>query len=66
MDPSSEVFHVRRDRNPKGCIFIAKIFLRKFRKVELHGLGEATRLVAIVAEELRRQVATLALIIRTT
>lgn len=56
LDPETSVFRVSRDKNPNACIFIAKIFLRKHGLVQLHGLGEATKVVAIIAEDLKRNV----------
>lgn len=37
-------------------MFLSWIFLSKFEEVQLHGLGEATRTVAAVAESLQRNV----------
>ncbi|CAD8152551.1 unnamed protein product [Paramecium pentaurelia] len=55
LDPTDNQLHVSSKKTAKEFIFIAKIFLKKFNNVELHALGEATKISVRVAENLQRQ-----------
>ncbi|CAD8153198.1 unnamed protein product [Paramecium octaurelia] len=55
LDPTDNQLHVSSKKSAKEFIFIAKIFLKKFNSVELHALGEATKISVRVAEILQRQ-----------
>lgn len=52
LSPRDKVLQISRQKNAGEFAFLAKIFLKKFEEVELHGLGEATKTVAQVAEYL--------------
>jgi hypothetical protein len=56
LDPKDRVLNISRKKSSGQFIFLSKIFLKKFEEVELHGLGEATKIVAQVAETLSRTV----------
>ncbi|CAK78245.1 unnamed protein product (macronuclear) [Paramecium tetraurelia] len=55
LDPETAVLNISLKKSPGQFIFLSKIFLKKFGKVDLHGLGEATKTVAQVAETLQRK-----------
>ncbi|CAD8159713.1 unnamed protein product [Paramecium pentaurelia] len=60
LDPKDSILNISLKKSSGQFIFLSKIFLNKFEKVELHGLGEATKTVAAVAESLsRNQYATI-------
>lgn len=52
LDPKDSVLNISLKKSSGQFIFLSKIFLNKWEKVELHGLGEATKTVASVAETL--------------
>ena len=54
LDPTDNKLQLSSRQNPKTCVFLAKIFLKKFNNVELHALGESTKLAVRVAENLQR------------
>ncbi|CAD8163181.1 unnamed protein product [Paramecium octaurelia] len=55
LDPKDSILNISLKKSSGQFIFLSKIFLNKFEKVELHGLGEATKTVAAVAESLSRK-----------
>ncbi|CAD8065725.1 unnamed protein product [Paramecium primaurelia] len=55
LDPENAVLNISLKKSSGQFIFLSKIFLNKFGKVDLHGLGEATKTVASVAETLQRK-----------
>ncbi|KAM3135345.1 hypothetical protein pb186bvf_012503 [Paramecium bursaria] len=55
LDPKDKVLNISRKKTSSQFIFLAKIFLKKFGEIELHGLGDATKTVAQVAESLVRK-----------
>ncbi|CAD8150833.1 unnamed protein product (macronuclear) [Paramecium tetraurelia] len=55
LDPTDNKLHISSKKNARDFIFISKIFLKKFQNVELHALGEATKISVRVAENLQRQ-----------
>ncbi|CAD8057095.1 unnamed protein product [Paramecium primaurelia] len=55
LDPTDNQLHVSSKKSAKEFVFITKIFLKKFNQVELHALGEATKISVRVAENLQRQ-----------
>ncbi|CAD8077267.1 unnamed protein product [Paramecium sonneborni] len=55
LDPKDCVLNISLKKSSGQFFFLSKIFLNKFGQVELHGLGEATKMVAGVAESLQRK-----------
>lgn len=52
LDPKDNHLQISTKKSARAFIFIAKIFLKKFGNVELHALGEATKIGVRVAENL--------------
>jgi len=51
LDPQDNKLQISNKKPPRHYLFLSKIFLKKFGKIEMHALGEAIS-VAVVAAEL--------------
>ena len=54
LDPEKDTINVSLQKSIRSYIFIAKLILKKFGKVELHSLGKASENVVRIAENLER------------
>lgn len=54
LDPEKDTINVSLQKSIRTYIFIAKLILKKFGKVELHSLGKASESVVRISESLKR------------
>ena len=54
LDPEKDTINVSLQKPMRSYIFIAKLILKKFGRVELHSLGKASESVVRIADELKR------------
>ncbi len=54
LDPADNKLQISNKRESRFFTFLAKIYLKKFDKIELHALGNAISLSVRVAETLER------------
>lgn len=52
LDPENEIITVSSKKTVNFYVFISKIIMNKFRKVELQALGEAINKAIIIANDL--------------
>lgn len=54
MDPEKDIINVSLKKPMRSYIFIGKLILKKFGRLELHSLGKASESIVRIAENLER------------